>query len=161
MNTYITSPAHLWVGLRLTRLMLTRHTYPNRGEARGYGDGVFILDHLAVSCKALGLLTGGDTRGAQEQRRLLAELSPLPLKDYGRRVRPIRQEMREELLPAFRWVRTTLRDARHPKADVFETVLKLSWQDQRATPRLIGDLLLGFDALPQYKDVGLLAQADR
>jgi hypothetical protein len=159
MNAYVKGPDYVWASLKLTSAMLTRGMHIDRGTALGNGRGIFVLDSVAVWCKVLGQLTGGNSMGARVQKGFFEAAPSLRLTAYRKLVRPVRDELGAELRSTFQTVQTALAQASHPKSQAFQLAQTLTWEDKRANFRLVRDLLLGFEALPQYQDESLLRLA--
>jgi hypothetical protein len=156
MSEYAKSPSYLWASLRLSSVMLTRGMHLDRGTTFRKGNGIFILDSVAVWCKVLGQLTGGDSAGARTQKEFFKTAPSLRLADYRKLARPVRDELGPELRSTFLAVQTVLTQVGHPKIRSFQLVQTMTWEDGRADFRLIRDLLMGFEALPQHHDERLL-----
>jgi hypothetical protein len=142
--------------------MLTRSMHVDRATTLGGGHGIFVLDCMAVWCKILGQMANHDSLRAATQKEFFRAASPLRLTAYRGLVRPIRNELGPEMRSTLQAVGTTLSQVGHPKSEAFRLVQTLRWEDPRANYRLVRDLLMGFDALPQqYRDESLLNKAVR
>ncbi len=156
---YVKSPAYLWVGVWMTSRRLWHESgYRDRAANPDQRTGIFILDSIAVWCKVLAQFTGGDSLEARRQMQFFETAPSLKLTAYRKLIRPVRDELGEELQESLKEVQTRLHRIAPQRSQTFAFAQTLRWENPQANRQLVSKLLMGFDVLPQYQDPQLLAQ---